>query len=121
MSQVPDYSGLEAQWQTDCHNWNANITATNHQQPALSNPSAFLKLFGDGYNTYKDLKANLDKSTKSAGFLTVVRRSEANRMVLACSRGAQRPSTAKTLNASIIKSGCKWQALAYATRATLNK
>ncbi|KAH8749108.1 hypothetical protein F5883DRAFT_233004 [Diaporthe sp. PMI_573] len=35
MAQVPDYSGLEVQWQVDCANWNSNITATNHRQPAL--------------------------------------------------------------------------------------
>jgi hypothetical protein len=65
MSEVPDYSGLEAQWQVDYHNWNTNITATNHRRPALSSPPTFLKLFNNGYNTYEDLKADLDEATSS--------------------------------------------------------
>ena len=59
MAQAPDYSGLEAQWQVDCHKWNSNITATNGRQPALSNPSPYLRLFHDGYDTYEDLRADL--------------------------------------------------------------
>lgn len=121
MAQVPDYSGLEAQWLADCHNWNNNITATNHRQPALSNPPAFLKLFQDGCDTYKELKTDLDESTKSAGFLTVTRKSDPKRVVLLCSRGAQRPSTAITNHSSTIKTGCQWQALAHTTKATSGK
>jgi hypothetical protein len=49
MGHVPDYSDLEAQWLTDCHNWNTNITTTNYRQPALFNPPGFLKLFNDTY------------------------------------------------------------------------
>jgi hypothetical protein len=71
MAQVPDYSGLEAQWQADCQNWNANITGTNHRQPALANPPPFLKLFHDGYGTFESLKADLDEATKLSGYFTV--------------------------------------------------
>ena len=67
MAEVPNYSGLKAQWQVDYHNWNANITATNHRRPALSNPPTFLKLFNNRYDIYADLKADLDKATSSAG------------------------------------------------------
>ena len=83
MVQVPDYSGLEAQWQTDCHNWNANITAINHRLPALSNPPAFVKLFQDGYYPFKDLKAASDQTTTSAGWLTVVHNSKPKKTLLA--------------------------------------
>jgi hypothetical protein len=121
MAQVPDYSGLEAQWQADCYNWNTNITVTNHRLPALSNPPMFLKLFNDGYDTFEDLKAELDVSTKSAGWLTLVRSSKANHATLICSRGAMRPSTATTNNTSTIKAGCRWQAIAHATKQTLGK
>ena len=107
MSEVPDYSGLEAQWQVDCHNWNANITATNDQRPALSNPPTFLKLFNNGYDTYKDLKANLNKATGAGGWLTVKQNLKLKHVILACSRGAQRQSTATTSNALTIKAGCQ--------------
>jgi hypothetical protein len=121
MAEVPDYSGLEAQWQVDCHNWNANITATNHRRPALSNPPTFLKLFNDGYDTYADLKADLDEATSSAGWLTVKQNSKPNHAILACSRGAQRLSTATITNASTIKVGCKWSAVAHTAKKTSNK
>jgi hypothetical protein len=100
MAQVPDYSGLEVQWQVDCANWNSNITATNHRQPALSNPSPFLTLSNDGYDTYDDLKADLDVATKSAGWVTHILNSRPNSKTLVCGRGAERPSTATTSNVS---------------------
>jgi hypothetical protein len=121
MSQVPDYSGLEAQWQADCHNWNNNITATNRRLPALSSPPIFLKLFNDRYDTFKDLKAELDVFTTSARWLTQVQSSKPNHVTLTYSRSAQRLSTATKNNAMTIKSGYRWQAIAYATKQTLGK
>jgi hypothetical protein len=118
MSEYPDYSGLEAQWQTDCQQWNGSITATNHRRPALSNPPMYLKLFNDGYDTYADLKADLDEATKLAGWLTVAQRSKPDVVTLGCSRGAPRPSTATRNNASTIKAGCKWRAIANKTKST---
>lgn len=47
MADIPDYSGLEAQWQADCHNWNSNITATNRRRPALSNQLPHIDLTVD--------------------------------------------------------------------------
>jgi hypothetical protein len=94
MALIPDYSGLEPEWLADCHKWNANITATNHRQPALSNPPTYLRLFNDGYDTLDDLKADLDKATTNAGWLTVKYHAKENYTKLLCSRGAQRATTA---------------------------
>ncbi|KAL2272258.1 hypothetical protein FJTKL_07167 [Diaporthe vaccinii] len=121
MTQVPDYSGLEPQWQADCHSWNSSITTTNHRQPALSNPSMFLRLFNDGYDTYENLKAELDEATRLAGWLTVSYSSKSTRKMLACSRGAQRPSASTTHNTTTIKADCPWRATAHMTRATAGK
>lgn len=121
MAEVPDYSGLEAQWQSDCLKWNTNITATNRRQPALSRPPAYLKLFHDGYDTYDDLKADLDTATKMAGYVTVKEDSGANYARLRCSRGSTRPSTATKNSSSTIKTGCSWSALAYRINQTAGK
>jgi hypothetical protein len=121
MGHVPDYSDLEAQWLADCHKWNTNITTTNHRQPALSNPPDFLKLFTHGYDTYEDLKAELDKATSAAGWLTVSYSTKPNRRILACTRGAQRPSAATKKNATTIKAGCAWRGIAHTTKYTSNR
>jgi len=102
---MPDYLGLKAQWLTDCHNWNTNITATNYRQPVLSNPPGFLKLFNNGYNTYKDLKADLDKATSTAGWLIVSYSIKPNRQILAYTYNTQRPLTAIKKDTTIIKAG----------------
>jgi len=121
MAHVPNYSGLKAQWLTDCHNWNTNITATNRRQPALSNPSGFLKLFNNGYNTYKDLKADLDKATSAASWLTVFYSTKPNRQIMAYTRGAQRPSTTTKKDTTTIKAGYIWQATAYTIKQMSGK
>jgi hypothetical protein len=121
MADVPDYSGLQAMWRADCAKWNFNITATNHRRPALSNPPPFLKLFNDGYDTYTDLKADLDEATSSAGWLTVFYSVKPNRKILVCSRGIQRPMTATKSNATMIKVDCKWSAVAYTAKKTSDK
>jgi len=87
MADVPDYSGLEAMWQAEYAKWNSNIIAINYCRPVLSNPPLFLKLFNDSYDTYIDLKADLDKATSSAGWLTVSYSIKPNRKILVCSQG----------------------------------
>jgi hypothetical protein len=72
-------------------------------------------------DTYEDLKADLDKATGAGGWLAVKQNSKPKHVILACSRGAQRQSTATTSNASTIKAGCQWSAVAHATKRTSEK
>jgi hypothetical protein len=69
MSLFPNYAILKPQWQADCNNWNASISAINYYLLVFSSPPIFLRLFNNRYNTFKDLKAELDAFTKSAGWL----------------------------------------------------
>ena len=121
MVEVPDYSSLKTQWQVNCYNQNANITATNYYRPALSNPPTFLKLFNNRYNIYTDLKANLDKATSSASQLIIKQNSKLNYVILVYSYSAQCLLMAIITNALMIKVGYKQLAVAYTAKKTLNK
>lgn len=121
---IPDYSYLPPDIQAACQRWNATITIANRRLPALSNPPPYLQLCTTGFDTFEELKTELDAATKCAGFVTTIRDRKKEYARLVCARGAKRhdaPPAQAQASAKTIKVGCPWTLLASATKASNGK